>query len=188
MDLEGVVLPNVSVGMGHLPYMEIVDPNPTLPALHARGRFAWRWYAVSGYWIYFSHIWAWLVVRRQVRLIRKFQTNPSLSNRIEIVRSNLNRISKISRSLIPIWEGQTRERICAAMASIWAGRTVTVCECRSTTVRSALCITGRVSGFSCCCRATNDSASDLSAAAATDFLTLGWWSVTACRTSSRHLA
>jgi len=33
LDLElEVVLPNVSVGVGHLPYEEIVDPNaPTLP-------------------------------------------------------------------------------------------------------------------------------------------------------------
>jgi len=34
MDLE-VVFPNVSIGLGYLPYMEIVDPNATTLPMHS---------------------------------------------------------------------------------------------------------------------------------------------------------
>jgi len=43
--------------------------------------------------------WAWFVVRRQVRLIRKFRIGPSLSNRIVIVRFELE--SNLEASQVP---------------------------------------------------------------------------------------
>ena len=53
---------------------------------------------------FFVEQWAWFVVRRQVRLIRKFRIGPSLSNRIESesADSNSNRISKLRRSPVLI--------------------------------------------------------------------------------------
>ena len=50
---------------------------------------------------FFVEQWAWFVLWRQVRLIRKFWISPSLLNQIESESSdsNLNQISKLRRSL-----------------------------------------------------------------------------------------
>ena len=50
---------------------------------------------------FYAEQWAWFVVRRQVRLIRKFRISPSLSNRFWIVRFEFE--SNLEASHVPVY-------------------------------------------------------------------------------------